>query len=93
MAHKKGGGSTKNGRDSNAQRRGMKLFGGQLAKPGSIIARQCGTKWRAGKNVRYGKDWTIFSTIHGLVTFEKKGRQISVYPVVEAVKEPVAEGK
>lgn len=78
MAHKKGGGSTKNGRDSNAQRRGVKKFGGQLVKPGDIIVRQCGTKFHPGKNVGVGRDWTIFSKIEGKVTFESR-RRISVY--------------
>ncbi len=81
MAHKKGGGSTNNGRDSNPQYRGVKLFGGQLARPGAIIIRQCGTKWKPGKNVGLGRDFTIYSLIDGLVTFEKKGRLVSVYAV------------
>lgn len=80
MAHKKGGGTSRNGRDSQAQRRGIKRYGGQVVTAGSIIARQCGTKWHPGKNVGMGRDYTIYSLIEGRVTFEKQGRQISVYP-------------
>jgi large subunit ribosomal protein L27 len=85
MAHKKGGGSTKNGRDSNAQRLGVKRFGGELVIPGNIIVRQRGTKFHPGENVGIGKDHTIFSTVEGYVVFERmRGRkgqkQISVYP-------------
>jgi large subunit ribosomal protein L27 len=84
MAHKKGGGSSKNGRDSNAQRRGVKKFGGEFVKAGNIIVRQCGTKWHPGENVGLGTDYTIFSLIEGKVKFESKGRdktQVSVYPL------------
>lgn len=84
MAHKKGGGSSKNGRDSNAQRRGVKVFGGQSVDAGNIIVRQCGTKFHPGNNVGLGKDYTIFSLIEGVVKFESKDRykkQISVYPL------------
>ncbi len=84
MAHKKGGGSSRNGRDSNAQRRGVKRFGGELVIPGNIILRQCGTKFHPGKNVGLGKDYTIFSLIEGHVKFEKKDRKrlkVSVIPV------------
>lgn len=82
-AHKKGAGSTKNGRDSRGQRLGVKIFGDQVAKPGSIIIRQRGTKFHPGKNVGLGKDHTIFSLIDGLVKFEKFGpdrKKVSVYP-------------
>lgn len=81
MAHKKGQGSSRNGRDSNPKMRGIKLFGGQFAKPGSIIARQTGTKWRPGKGVDIGRDWTIFSVIEGTVFFDQGGRRINVVPV------------
>ncbi len=84
MAHKKGGGSSKNGRDSNPQYRGVKVFGGQSVVAGNIIMRQCGTKFHPGNNVGLGKDYTIFSLIDGVVKFEPKDRyrkQISVYPV------------
>ena len=83
MAHKKGGGSSKNGRDSQAQRRGVKRFGGEFVKAGNIIVRQCGTKFHAGENVGLGNDYTIYSLIDGQVKFELKDRfrkQVSVYP-------------
>ena len=83
MAHKKGGGSTRNGRDSNAQRRGVKKFGGEQVYPGHIIVRQCGTKFRPGHNVGMGRDYTIYSKIEGKVKFEPMRddrKRISVYP-------------
>jgi len=85
MAHKKGGGSSRNGRDSNAQRLGVKRYGGELVIPGNIIVRQHGTRFHPGLNVGIGKDHTIFATIEGYVTFERmRGRdgqkRISVYP-------------
>jgi len=76
MAHKKGQGSSRNGRDSNAQYRGIKLYGGQAATPGSIIIRQCGTKFFAGSNVRMGRDYTLFATSEGKVQFQ--GRRVHV---------------
>lgn len=76
MAHKKGQGSSRNGRDSNPQYRGVKLYGGQTAKVGSIIIRQCGTKFHPGFGVGMGKDYTIFSMIDGTVEF--KGKKVSV---------------
>ena len=76
MAHKKAGGSTRNGRDSNPHYRGVKLYGGQAAKPGSIIVRQCGTKFFPGNNVGMGRDFTLFATAEGKVTFV--GRKIHV---------------
>ncbi|XP_057545023.1 50S ribosomal protein L27, chloroplastic [Amaranthus tricolor] len=82
-AHKKGAGSTKNGRDSKGQRLGVKIYGDQVAKPGAIIIRQRGTKFHPGKNVGLGKDHTIFALIDGLVKFEKFGpdkKKVSVYP-------------
>ena len=84
MAHKKGGGSSKNGRDSNSQRRGVKKFGGEIVKAGNIIVRQCGTKFHPGSNVGLGSDYTIFALIDGQVKFEVKDRdrkKISVYPL------------
>ncbi|MDG2389193.1 MAG: 50S ribosomal protein L27 [Planctomycetaceae bacterium] len=78
MAHKKGQGSTRNGRDSNAQRRGIKKFGGESVISGNIIARQCGTKWHPGKNVGMGKDYTIFAVADGKVFFDRNGRRINV---------------
>ena len=82
MAHKKGQGSTKNGRDSNAQYRGVKKYGGEFVKAGNIIVRQLGTKFHPGNNVGLGKDFTIFALIDGHVKFErydKKRKKISVY--------------
>jgi large subunit ribosomal protein L27 len=82
MAHKKGQGSSRNGRDSNAQRRGVKVFGGQTINAGGIIIRQLGTKVHPGNNVGLGRDYTIFAKIDGVVKFErmdKKRKQVSVY--------------
>ena len=92
MAHKKGSGSSRNGRDSNAQRLGIKVYGGQYVGPGMIIVRQKGTKFRPGNNVGVGSDYTIYSMIDGQVAFENRfGRKvISVYPVAPAA-ETVAE--
>ena len=84
MAHKKGGGSSRNGRDSNGQRRGVKKFGGEFVTAGNIIVRQCGTKFHPGNNVGLGTDYTIFSLIDGQVKFERKDKtrkKISVYPM------------
>lgn len=82
MAHKKGQGSTRNGRDSNPQYRGVKRHDGQEVTTGSILVRQLGTKFHAGKNVGIGRDWTLFSLVDGKVKFEtrKKKKFISVYP-------------
>ena len=82
MAHKKGQGSSRNGRDSNSQRRGVKVFGGQKINAGSIIVRQVGTVFHPGINVGLGKDYTIFAKIDGTVKFErldKKRKKVSVY--------------
>ena len=84
MAHKKGQGSSRNGRDSNSQRRGVKAYGGEKISAGSIIVRQVGTVFHPGNNVGLGKDYTIFSKIDGTVKFErldKKRKKISVYAV------------
>jgi large subunit ribosomal protein L27 len=78
MAHKKGQGATRNGRDSNCQNRGVKAYGGQTVKPGEIIIRQCGTLFRPGMNVKQGRDYTLFSLIDGTVKFESRNR-VSVY--------------
>ena len=82
MAHKKGGGSSRNGRDSNSKRLGVKAFGGQLVPAGSIIVRQRGTKFRPGRNVGLGRDHTIFAKIDGRVLFTKgrRGREIHIQP-------------
>lgn len=81
MAHKKGQGSSRNGRDSNPQMLGIKLYGGQHAKAGAILARQRGTKWHPGKNVGVGRDWTLFSLVEGHVKFDQGGRRINVVPI------------
>ena len=78
MAHKKGGGSSRNGRDSNSQRRGVKKYSGEMVKAGEILVRQCGTKFHPGKNVGVGRDWTLFAKIQGRVKFESR-RRISIY--------------
>lgn len=83
MAHKKGGGSTRNGRDSNSKRLGVKRYGGQVIKGGTIIVRQRGTRIHPGNNVGCGKDFTLFALIDGVVTFERKDKKrtkVSVYP-------------
>ena len=82
MAHKKAAGSSKNGRDSNAQRRGVKRYGGQKVLAGNILVRQLGTKIHPGNNVGMGKDYTLFAKIDGIVAFERVGRsrkKVSVY--------------
>ena len=79
MAHKKGQGSTRNGRDSNPQYRGVKRFGGEEVKPGAIIVRQCGTKFKPGDNVGIGRDYTIFATSAGKVQFGSR-RRVNVIP-------------
>ena len=81
MAHKKGQGSSRNGRDSNAQRRGVKKFGGETVTAGNILIRQCGTKWRPGRNVGMGRDYTLFALVDGTVNFDQKGRRINIAPV------------
>ena len=81
MAHKKGQGSSRNGRDSNGQRRGVKRYGGQVVRPGNIIVRQVGTKFHPGLNVGMGRDFTIFSLIDGKVHFDQEGRRVNVLPV------------
>jgi len=87
MAHKKGVGSSRNGRDSHSQRLGVKMYGGQVVKAGNILVRQRGTKFHPGFNVGKGSDDTLFAKISGILKFERKGKdrqQISVYPVVES---------
>ncbi len=79
MAHKKGGGSTRNGRDSNPQFRGIKRYGGQFVKAGEILVRQCGTKFHAGRNVGQGNDYTLFALEDGIVEFQSR-RRIKVVP-------------
>lgn len=81
MAHKKGQGSSRNGRESNSQRLGIKKFGGEFVIPGNIIVRQCGTRWRPGRNVGLGSDYTIYSLAEGKVVFDQDGRRVNVDPV------------
>lgn len=78
MAHKKGQGSSRNGRDSNAQRRGVKRFGGETVRAGNILVRQVGNKFHPGANVGQGKDYTLYALIDGVVKFDRKGRRINV---------------
>jgi large subunit ribosomal protein L27 len=87
MAHKKGQGSTRNGRDSHPKYRGVKRFGGQKVKAGNILVRQVGTKVHAGKNVGIGRDWTLFALIDGFVKFERHGRdktRVTIVPETAA---------
>jgi large subunit ribosomal protein L27 len=82
MAHKKAGGSSKNGRDSNGQRRGIKRYGGEQVQAGNILVRQLGTKIHPGSNVGMGRDYTLFAKVDGVVTYERMGRdrkKVSVY--------------
>jgi len=94
MAHKKGTGSTRNGRDSNAQRLGVKRYGGQTVIAGNILVRQRGTKFHPGNNVGRGSDDTLFALVDGVVKFERKDKtrkKVSVYPVVAETVDAVAE--
>jgi large subunit ribosomal protein L27 len=87
MAHKKGGGSTRNGRDSNSQRRGVKVFGGEQVNAGSILVRQVGETISPGRNVGKGRDFTLFALVTGQVTYEwvnRKKKKVSVYPQLTA---------
>jgi len=78
MAHKKGQGSTRNGRDSKSQRRGVKRFGGQRVTAGNSIVRQCGTKFRPGLNIGMGSDFTLFALVNGTVRFDQEGRRVNI---------------
>ena len=78
MAHKKAGGSTRNGRDSNSQRRGVKRFGGERVRAGNILVRQVGNKFHPGDNVGQGNDYTLYALVEGVVSFDRKGRRINV---------------
>ena len=88
MAHKKAGGSTRNGRDSHAKRLGVKRFGGQLVSAGTIVLRQRGTRWHAGENVGCGRDHTLFALVEGVVAFEVRGAEgrtfVKINPAVAA---------
>ncbi|MEO8846818.1 MAG: 50S ribosomal protein L27 [Kofleriaceae bacterium] len=91
MAHKKGQGSTRNGRDSQPKMRGVKRFAGQVVKGGAVLVRQVGTKFHAGENVGIGRDWTLFSKIDGIVKFERHGKskmRVAVYPAGSAAVAP-----
>jgi large subunit ribosomal protein L27 len=78
MAHKKGQGSSRNGRDSNAQRRGVKRYAGQQVRAGNILVRQVGTRFHAGRNVGQGTDYTLFALVDGVVEFDREGRRVNV---------------
>jgi len=80
MAHKKGQGSTRNGRDSNSQRLGVKRFGGEKVIAGNIIIRQCGTKWRPGRNIGIAKDYTLWALVDGTVRFDQEGCRVNIDP-------------
>ncbi len=82
MAHKKGGGSSKNGRDSNPQMRGIKRYGGQVVLSGEILVRQCGTRFHPGRNVGVGSDYTLFAKADGVVEFQSR-RRVAVLPLPE----------
>jgi large subunit ribosomal protein L27 len=84
MAHKKGGGSSRNGRDSHGQRLGVKEFGGQFVTAGSILVRQRGSKFTAGRNVGTGRDWSLFALADGTVKFDKDGKRINVIAAAPA---------
>ena len=84
MAQKKGAGSTSNGRESQSKRRGIKLFGGEVAVAGNIIVRQCGSKLHAGANVGIGRDWTLFALKDGVVQYDKPHRKVNVVPATQA---------
>lgn len=84
MAHKKGQGSVKNGRDSNAQRRGIKAYAGEFVTTGCIIVRQCGTKFHPGRNVKRAKDDTLFALCDGTVFFDSQSRRVNVRPIEQA---------
>jgi len=84
MAHKKGQGSSRNGRDSNGQRRGIKRFGGQSVVAGSVLVRQCGTKKEPGLNVGMGKDYTLFALTDGVVSFDRGGKRVNVQKLAQA---------
>jgi large subunit ribosomal protein L27 len=93
MAHKKGQGSTRNGRDSLPKMRGVKRYAGEVVSAGSILVRQVGTKFHAGTNVGIGRDWTLFSKVDGVVKFERHGKsrtRIAVYPADAASAAPAA---
>ncbi|MBL9099472.1 MAG: 50S ribosomal protein L27 [Myxococcales bacterium] len=85
MAHKKGQGSIKNGRDSNSQKRGVKIFGGQVVRAGNILVRQVGSSFHAGANVGTGKDYTLFALVDGTVRYYKRGHERTAYVAIDPV--------
>ena len=85
MAHKKGQGSSRNGRDSNAQRRGVKRCGGEAVRAGNILVRQVGNRFHPGKGVGQGRDYTLFALVDGTVLFDRKGRRINIVPAAPSV--------
>ena len=84
MAHKKGQGSSRNGRDSNGQRRGIKRYGGETVTAGSILVRQLGTKKEPGLNVGMGRDYTLFAMVDGVVSFDREGKRVNVQKIAQA---------
>ena len=90
MAHKKGQGSSRNGRDSNAQRRGVKKFGGEHVVPGNILVRQVGNRFHAGRGVGQGNDFTLFALVEGYVHFDRGGRRVHILADREAAVTPAA---
>lgn len=86
MAHKKGQGSVKNGRDSVSKRLGVKRYGGEVVKAGNILIRQRGTRVLAGKNVGVGRDFTLFALVDGTVKFDREGKRVNIVPAAEAAK-------
>ncbi len=90
MAHKKGQGSTRNGRESHSKRLGVKKFGGERVIAGNILIRQRGTKWHPGANVGCGRDWTLFALCDGTVKFDREGRRINIVPKPAEVAEAQA---
>jgi large subunit ribosomal protein L27 len=90
MAHKKGQGSSRNGRDSHSPRLGVKRFGGEFVTAGSILVRQLGTKFVAGKNVGTGRDWTLFALIDGTVFFDKDSKRVNILPKAVETAQPAA---
>ncbi|MDH7501408.1 MAG: 50S ribosomal protein L27 [Verrucomicrobiota bacterium] len=87
MAHKKGGGSVRNGRDSVSKRLGVKEFSGEFVSAGSILVRQRGTKFNPGLNVGVGRDWTLYALVDGIVKFDKNGRRVNVVPPATVTSE------
>lgn len=90
MAHKKGQGSVRNGRDSHSKRLGVKAFGGEAVSAGSIIVRQRGSKFEAGRNIGVGRDWTLFALVDGKVKFDREGRRVNIEALPAPAEAPAA---